>query len=92
VISHGFWPGDRRFKHAAFYSYTAPAPAGLAGQTVRPSAAFWNNELENFILKYDDVRTAPSPDDVVLEFCQSTYEAGANLANWQRDVLERRAV
>jgi hypothetical protein len=91
VISCGFWPGDRRFPHAAFYSYTKPAPAELEKQIVHPEAAYWDTQLGEFILKYDDVRTAPSPNQAILDFCQSTYEAGANLAKWDRDAFEHRA-
>ena len=90
VISCGFWPGDRRFEHAAFYSYTKPAPAGLEKEIVRPNTAYWDTQMGEFILKYDDVRTAPSPNQAILDFCQTTYEAGANLARWDRDALERR--
>jgi hypothetical protein len=89
VISCGFWPGDRRFPHAAFYAYAAPAPAGFSDAPVRPEAAYWNPQLSEFILKYEDVRTAPSPDEAILNFCQSTYEAGAELAKWDRAELER---
>jgi len=84
VISCGFWPGDRKFPYPAFYSYTKPAPAGL-----EQAAAYWNNQMGEFILKYDDVRAAESPDQAILDFCQSTYEAGANLAGWDRAALER---
>jgi len=90
VISCGFWPGDRRFKYPAFYSYTSPAPAGLENEVVRPGAAGWNTQLGEFILKYDDVRAAESPRQAILDFCQSTYAAGANLAGWDREALERR--
>ena len=79
----GFWPGDRRYKHAAFYSYTKPAPAGIE------KTAHWDSQMGEFILKYDDVRAADSPDQAILDFCQSTYEAGANLAQWDRAALER---
>jgi hypothetical protein len=89
VISCGFWPGDRRFKNAAFYSYTAPSPAGLANEPIRPQKAYWETQLGEFILKYEDVRNSPSPESAVLDFCQSTYEAGAKLANWDRRSLER---
>lgn len=89
VISCGFWPGDRRFKNAAFYAYAAPSPPGLDGMEVRPGAASWDRQLGEFILKYEDIRTAPSPEDSILEFCQSTYEAGAKLAQWDRETLER---
>ncbi len=89
VISCGFWPGDRRFKHPAFYAYTAPKPDGMDKEPIRPQAAYWDNQLGLFILKYEDVRAADSPENAVLDFCQSTYEAGANVAKWERDVLER---
>ena len=84
VISCGFWPGDRRFKQAAFYSYTSPPPSGLDKEP------YWNGQLSEFILKYDDVRCAASPDQAVLDFCQSTYESGARLAQWDRATLERQ--
>jgi hypothetical protein len=90
VISCGFWPGDRRFKHAALYSYTAPAPPGLKDEEARPAAAYWEPQLGEFILKYEDARTAESPEQAILDFCQSTYEAGAKVAQWDRDSLERR--
>ena len=89
VISCGFWPGDRRFKNAAFYSYTAPSPAGLADEPVRPAGAYWDKQLGEFILKYDDARAAKPVEQAILDFCQSTYEAGAKLAKWDRSSLER---
>ena len=89
VISHGWWPGQGPLGKAAFYSYTAPAPEGLANAPVRPSTAFYNKEQSLFLLYYDDVRNASNPDETLMEFLQSTYEAGANLANWDRASLER---
>ncbi len=83
VISCGFWPGDRKFPYPAFYSYTKPAPAGIE------KAAHWDSQMGEFILRYDDARAAASPDRAILDFCQSTYESGANLAGWDRDALER---
>jgi hypothetical protein len=91
VISCGFWPGSRAFEHAAFYCYTKPAPAGIDKEIVRPKAAHWDLQLGEFILKYDDVRMAEAPEQAILDFCQSTYEAGAELAAWDRDSLERPA-
>jgi len=91
VISCGFWPGDRRYKQAAFYSYTMPAPAGLEKEKVRPSSAYWDTQMGEFFLKYDDVRAAASPEQAILDFCQSTYEAGAKLGQWDRQALERSA-
>jgi hypothetical protein len=83
VISCGFWAGDRKFPYPAFYSYTKPAPLGIE------KSAYWNSQMGEFILLYDDVRAAESPDTAILDFCQSSYEAGANLAGWDRRALER---
>ncbi|MDQ3820150.1 MAG: DUF5996 family protein [Acidobacteriota bacterium] len=89
VISHGFWPGGGAVPGGAFYSYTAPAPVGLDRAQVRPKEAFYSSEMSEFLLMYDDVRKADSPPDVLMEFLQSTYEAGADLAKWDRASLER---
>src|ERR1700686_3402272 len=92
VISHGFWPGDGEVvKDAAFYAYAIPELAGFREQRVMPSKAFYSGEKNEFFLMYNDVRLAQSPEQALLEFCQSTYEAGANLANWDRANLERPA-
>jgi len=88
VISHGFWPGGNGVQ-AAFYSYTAPGPTGLGESKIQPGAAFYSNEMQEFLLTYDAVRQSPSPEDALMGFCQSTYEAGANLAQWDRKALER---
>ncbi len=89
AISHGWWPGQGPLGKAAFYSYTAPAPEGLSSAPLRPEKAFWSNELSEFLMYYDDVRTAANPDEELMDFLQSTYEAGANLAKWDRASLER---
>lgn len=89
VISHGFWPGSGNVEMPAFYSYTTPEPAGLPQAAIRPAGAFYNPPTGGFILPYDDVRQADDPDQVLMEFLQSTYEAGANLAGWDRAALER---
>jgi len=88
VISHGFWPGGGAIDSPMFYSYAAPAPAGLDKASILHG--FYSSDLSQFLLPYDDVRRSTSPDDTLLEFMQSTYEAGANLANWDRPALERR--
>jgi uncharacterized protein DUF5996 len=88
VISHGFWPGGNGAQ-AAFYSYAAPEPAGLSEQSIQPAAAFYSKEMQEFLLPYDAVRQSPSPENALMDFCQSTYEAAANLANWDRKALER---
>lgn len=89
VISHGWWPGQGPLGKAAYYSYTAPAPEGLSTAPLRPEKAFWSNELSEYLMYYDDVRTAANPDEALMDFLQSTYEAGANLAKWDRASLER---
>jgi hypothetical protein len=90
VISHGWWPGGGSVNGPAFYSYTAPEPAGLGQRPVRPSTAFYHPELKEFLLMYDEVRAADSPAGALMEFLQSTYEAGADVAHWDRDALEVR--
>jgi hypothetical protein len=89
VISHGWWPGQGPLGKPAFYSYTAPAPDGLSTAPIKPSQAFYSNDLSEFVLLYDDVRNAADPEAALMDFCQSTYEAGANLAHWDRAALER---
>ena len=89
VSSAGFWPGGGDIKGPAFYSYAAPEPEGFAAQIVRPEAAFYHPEMKEFLLTYDDVRSADSPRQALLEFLQSTYEAAANLGKWDRKALER---
>jgi Family of unknown function (DUF5996) len=89
AISAGFWPGGGDIKGAAFYAYAAPEPPGFAEQKVRPAAAFYHPKLKEFLLMYDDVRRAASPREALLSFLHSTYEAGANLGQWDRKELER---
>ena len=89
VISHGLWPGGGAVESPMFYSYAAPAPAGLENASIEPSAAYYSKEMSEFFLPYDEVRKSDSPDESLLEFLESTYEAGATLANWDRAALER---
>ncbi|NNE08525.1 MAG: hypothetical protein HKN20_08185 [Gemmatimonadetes bacterium] len=89
VSSAGFWPGGGGVDHAAFYSYAYPGPEGFAEAPVRPAAAFFHKDLGEFVLPYDEVRRSDSPDDTLLAFLQSTYEAAADRANWDRPSLER---
>src|SRR6267154_2597590 len=86
--SAGFWPGSGAIDYPAFYSYAYPEPASFRTMQVRPDAAFFSEALGEFILPYDAVRTAAAPDQALLEFLQSTYEAAANAAKWDRDALE----
>jgi uncharacterized protein DUF5996 len=88
-ISAGFWPGGGDIDGAAYYAYSAPQPAGFDAAPVRPAAAYYHRQLGEFVLPYEAVRTAPSPRDALLDFLQSTYEAGATRAGWDRAALER---
>jgi hypothetical protein len=91
VISLGFWPGDpwstAGATDALFYSYTVPEPTGLSAAAIRPAAASWSPTLKEFVLPYDDVRRASDPAAAILDFAQSTYDAGATLAGWNRESL-----
>ncbi len=91
VISAGFWPGSGEITAPAFYCYAAPEPPGFSKAPVRPQAAFYSSQLSEFLLMYDDVRKTPNPKETLLDFLQSTYEAGATLGNWDRASLERPA-
>jgi hypothetical protein len=86
--SAGFWPGSGAIDYPAFYSYAYPEPAGFRAAKVHPDAAFFSEALGEYILPYDAVRTADDPDKALLEFLQSTYDAAANAAKWDRDGLE----
>ncbi|HXY50477.1 MAG TPA: DUF5996 family protein [Terriglobales bacterium] len=89
VSSVGFWPGSGDVKDAAFYSYVVPEPQGFKDATIHPDAAYYESRLGEFLLMYEDVRKGKSPTSSILDFCRSTYEAGANLGHWDRAALER---
>jgi len=89
VSSAGFWPGGGDIKGPAFYSYAAPEPSGFAEQRVGPAEAFYHAQMKEFLLMYDDVRTAASPKGALMEFLKSTYNAAADLGKWDRKSLER---
>jgi uncharacterized protein DUF5996 len=89
VSSAGFWPGGAGMEQPVFYSYAYPAPPGFGEAAVRPAAAFFSRDMGEFVLPYDAVRRAPSPDAMLLAFLQSTYEAAATLGHWDRAKLER---
>ena len=91
VISAGFWPGAGDFTTPVFYAYAAPEPPGFKETIVRPAKASYNTQLNEFLLLYDDVRTAADPKAMLMEYLQSTYEAGASHGNWDRAELERAA-
>lgn len=89
VSSAGFWPGGGAVTYPAFYSYAYPEPPGFRDGPLRPDGAFYHPDLREFLLPYDVVRNADSPDDVLLQFLQSTYEAAADRARWDRQALEQ---
>jgi hypothetical protein len=89
VSSAGFWPGGGDIKGPAFYSYASPEPAGYAEQRALRASAFYHPQMKEFLLMYDDVRSADSPKAALMEFLQSTYDAAANLGKWDRKALER---
>jgi hypothetical protein len=90
VISFGFWPGDQKVRMPAFYSYTAPEPAGLTEQPLRPAGASWQQPFGSShlaLLPYDEVRSSSDPRETLLEFLESAYEAGATTAGWDAEGL-----
>ncbi|HVG24048.1 MAG TPA: DUF5996 family protein [Thermoanaerobaculia bacterium] len=89
VSSVGFWPGDDRLKLPSFYSYAAPEPEGFRTARVTPAATYYNEALGGFYLHYDDVRASHDPEAMLLDYCQTTYEAAADNAQWDRAALER---
>src|SRR5271167_843988 len=91
VSSAGFWPGGSGVEGAAFYAYAAPEPPGFAKYRVKPEKAFYHPQLREYLLMYDDVRTADSPRDFLTQFLQTTYDAAAILGKWDRKSLERSA-
>lgn len=90
VSSCGFWPGSDAFPQPAFYAYCYPTPEAFGKQKVQPDEAFWSNEMGEFFLPYDVIRKAENPEEKLLSFLQTTYEAAANTANWDRENLERK--
>lgn len=87
--SAGWWPGGGEISAPMFYAYAAPEPPGFREHPVRPAQAFYHSKLGEFLLPYDDVRSASDPAATLMEFFQNTYEAAANLGNWDRASLER---
>jgi len=88
VSSAGFWPGGGGVDEAMFYSYAYPAPDGFADHRVEPAAARFDSKLGEFVLPYEAVRTSADPEGDLMRFLQSTYEAAADLAGWDRQALE----
>lgn len=92
VSSCGFWPGGGIIQEPCFYAYAYPEPDGFKQAAAYPEQAFYSADLNEFLLPYDVVRTSERPGETLLAFLQSTYEAAANLGNWDRAALEKRKV
>ena len=88
VTSCGFWPGNREAPDPIFYAYAYPTPEGFSESSVKPAAAFWLEDLGEFALPYEVVRTSDSPDATLDAFFESTHAAAADLARWDREHLE----
>jgi len=86
VCSAGFWPGSEAYPHAAFYCYGYPSPTGFAQAAVEIPGAFWSDDLGEWLLPYEAVRTAGDPDAALLGFLGATYDAVADLARWDRSL------
>lgn len=89
-VSAGFWPGGKHIASPAFYSYTYPEPSGFKQAKVRPAAAHYDETLGEFILSYEDVRKGAKPEQAIMDFLESTYEAGAKLAGWDIPAFRQR--
>jgi hypothetical protein len=89
VSSAGFWPGGPPMPYPVFYSYAYPTPDGFDRAVVVPEVAEWNSTLGEYVLRYDDVRRSEDPEDTLLQFLQSTYDAAARCGGWDVEALER---
>ena len=89
VISHGWWPGGGPVTEPVFYAYAAPEPDGFKAARIKPAAAFYTKDFNEFLLPYEVVRTSADPEDDLTTFLESTYDVGANLGKWDRKLLER---
>lgn len=89
VMSCGFWPGNEMYPHAAFYAYAYPEPEGFNKEEVFPKAAYYHKNLHEFILDYNDVIQSESPEQAIMTFLETTYEAASRLAHWDKDLLEK---
>lgn len=89
-ICAGFWPGDQQLSEPAFFAYTYPKPAGIEGELVRPAGAAWNSEIGEFILPYEAARLAGDARQAILDFLESTYDAGATGLGWSPDLVSSR--
>jgi hypothetical protein len=91
VSSAGFWPGSKDSPIPVFYAYAYPSDSKFGEQKVAPSEAFYSKEMGEFFLKYEDVQKSNDPENLLLDFLQSTYEAAVNISNWNRTKLEKQS-
>ena len=89
VCSAGFWPGNEMVPFAAYYVYIYPEPAGFNEVVIRPAEAYYDQQLREFLLPYEAVRLSSEPENMLMDFFESSYEAAANLAKWDRMELEK---
>ena len=89
MISAGWWPGSGNITAPSFYAYAVPEPAGFREAPVKPAKSFYQTQLGEFLLSYDDVRNAADPKAALMDFLQSTYDVGARLGKWDRAALEK---
>ena len=92
VYSCGFWPGNEMVPYAAFYAYIYPEPENFKGAPIHPSQAFYHSELMEYILPYETVQKSDNPENTLLQFLHSTYDAAASLATWDRQALEKSVI
>ena len=83
----GFWPGNEQFREPAFFAYTYPKPAGIEQVTIGPQGAGWNPSIGEFILPYESVRQSTDPRKAILDFAESTFQAGASRQRWDPALL-----
>lgn len=88
VCSCGFWPGSDSYPHAIFYSYAYPEPQDFKESAIRPSKAFYNNDMKEFMLHYDDVQNSADPEQTLLEFMRTSYQFASELGDWDREKTE----
>jgi hypothetical protein len=81
-VAVGWWPGDERYDKAAFYAYAHPAPDDFSGATLTPAAARWEKELGEYILDWEDIRSAPDPHGLALEFARSAFRHACRVCEW----------
>jgi uncharacterized protein DUF5996 len=88
-IEGGFWPGHDQYPRAAFFAYSYPKPDDVETAPIRPTEARWDDQLGEFVLDYDAVRTAPEPKRAILDFLESTYDANASRLGWDTDLMRK---